>query len=333
LIHISFIIATLNESARIERCLTAIRQQHYDQTLVEIIVCDGGSADNTVQLAKQYDCVVLRNPLRTAETGKQLGGSVARGALITALDADNYLVGFDWISNLVNAFTELPRVTAIFPQVVVDPQDNSFSQYFTQLYCDPFNRFVFGDSANPNMFNLRYPLLLNQSGVYVYDMSGKQPLIALAQAFTYRSSWSRPVDSAHDDILPVWSLIQSGSLIGYYPSLHLYHHSFRGFLHFFTKFMVRSSNALEHGFKSRLASLPTGYKARILLWFIYSSTVLGPLIQSMKWSFRDRRLTWLWHAPACLALTIAMLFGSIRSLCIAKAPNKHSLEIPDVEKL
>ena len=314
---ISFVIATLNEEQRIDRCLTAIRRQNYDQSLVEIIVCDGGSSDNTVEIAEKYGCVILRNEHRTAETGMQLGGSVARGALITALAADNYLVGLDWINNIVNMFTVLPEVTAIFPQVIVDTKDNSFSRYYTQLYCDPFNQFVFGHAANPNTFRYIYKLLLSRHGVCVYDMKSQPPLIALAQAFTYRSSWSRPLNSLHDDIIPVWLLIDSDHWIGYYADLHLHHHSFRGFIHFIKKFMYRSSNALQHGFKSRTASLPRPYKIRILLWFIYSFTVIGPLYQSVMWSIRDRRLTWLWHAPACLALTVAMLLGSIRSLWIA----------------
>lgn len=322
---ISFVIATLNEEQRIDRCLTAIRKQNYDQSLVEIIVCDGGSSDNTVEIAEKYGCVILRNEHRTAETGMQLGGSVARGALITALAADNYLVGLNWINNIVDMFTVLPEVTAIFPQVVVDTKDNSFSRYYTQLYCDPFNQFVFGHASNPNTFRHIYKLLVSQHGVCVYDMKSQPPLIALAQAFTYRSSWSRPLNSLHDDIIPVWSLINSDHLVGYYADLHLYHHSFRGFIHFIKKFMYRSSNALQHGFKSRTASLPMPYKIRILLWFIYSSTVIGPLYQSVKWAIRDRRLTWLWHAPACLALTVAMLLGAIRSLWIADS-NRKMLE-------
>jgi len=315
--QISFIIATLNESLRIEKCLSAIRSQNYNQELVEIIVCDGGSEDNTVELAEKYGCVILRNKLRTAETGMQLGASASRGALVTALAADNYLVGNNWISDIVNAFNSLPEIMAIFPQVVVDPTDNSFSQYYTKMYCDPFNKFVFGDAANPNNFKNIYKLLLDKNNILVYDMKKQPPLIALAQAFTYRSSWLRPPSSLHDDIIPVWSLIESNQLLAYYPNLHIYHNSFNGFLHFVKKFFYRSSNALQHGFKSRAASLPWAYKARILLWFLYSGTIIGPVVHSVKWAFKDREISWLWHGPACVALTGSILFGALRSLFIS----------------
>lgn len=322
---ISFVIPTLNEEKKIRECLSRIRMQQYDQNLVEIVICDGGSTDQTIQIAREFNSVIINNPLRSAETGLRLGADSASGAIITAFAADNLLVGLNWITRLVQSFNDLPDVTAIFPQVVIDPSDNTFSKYYTKIYCDPFNRFVYGHAGNPNSFNKCYNIVLNENNIVIYDLKTQPPLLALAQAFTYRANWVRPDNSYRDDITPIWSMIHSGNNIGYYPELHLYHHSFEGIRHFVAKFFFRSTNALEYGFLARLGKLPWSYKVRTLLWFPYSLTLIGPLIDSIMWSFRDQSLIWLWHMPTCVGLTIAMLLGSIRAVVSYKSLPRNSV--------
>lgn len=74
---ISVIIPTLNEAENIRGCVECVRAEDED---FEIIVCDGGSSDATVQIVREYDDAVL------IETGKGRGGQMNRGA--EAADGD-----------------------------------------------------------------------------------------------------------------------------------------------------------------------------------------------------------------------------------------------------
>ncbi len=49
---ISIIIATYNAGLQLQECLASIAQQSYDS--IEIFIIDGGSADNTSEIAKKF---------------------------------------------------------------------------------------------------------------------------------------------------------------------------------------------------------------------------------------------------------------------------------------
>lgn len=83
----SIIIPTLNEAANIERCLLAL-QPLRDRT--EIILVDGGSVDNTVELATPYADKILLSDRGRARQMNQ-GAQQATGDILLFLHADTAL--------------------------------------------------------------------------------------------------------------------------------------------------------------------------------------------------------------------------------------------------
>lgn len=82
---ISVIIPTFNSSSTIELCLKSILNQTY--TNVEVIIVDKYSQDNTVSIAKQYNCEVLQtNALRSE--ARNYGSEKAKGDFLLFIDAD-----------------------------------------------------------------------------------------------------------------------------------------------------------------------------------------------------------------------------------------------------
>jgi glycosyltransferase involved in cell wall biosynthesis len=51
---VSVILATLNSGAILKKSLQSVRSQNYDQSKIEIIVADGGSTDETIEILKKY---------------------------------------------------------------------------------------------------------------------------------------------------------------------------------------------------------------------------------------------------------------------------------------
>ncbi|MFA5778133.1 MAG: glycosyltransferase [Candidatus Paceibacterota bacterium] len=86
---ISIIIPTLNEEKTIENTLRSLKElRDYDY---EIIVSDGRSKDQTVEIAKRHGAkvVVYNSALRqTISNGRNLGASVASGGFFIFIDAD-----------------------------------------------------------------------------------------------------------------------------------------------------------------------------------------------------------------------------------------------------
>jgi rSAM/selenodomain-associated transferase 2 len=83
---LSIVIPTLNEQAHLGALLSQLRQQK--KVALQIIVADGGSRDNTLHIAEQYDCIVCQ-----CESGraKQMnsGAKLAEGTFILFLHADS----------------------------------------------------------------------------------------------------------------------------------------------------------------------------------------------------------------------------------------------------
>jgi rSAM/selenodomain-associated transferase 2 len=81
---ISIIIPTLNEADMLEALLHTLQQEAPD---AEIIVADGGSADDTIAIAQRHGVHVLRT---ARGRGRQLaeGGQAARGDVLLFVHAD-----------------------------------------------------------------------------------------------------------------------------------------------------------------------------------------------------------------------------------------------------
>jgi len=103
---VSFVIPTLNSGSVLQECLKSIRNQNYPQTLIEIIISDGGSTDKTINIAKTYDCQIIKNDLKTAESGKALGIKISKGKYIALIDSDNILPDSDWLSLMLQPFKD-----------------------------------------------------------------------------------------------------------------------------------------------------------------------------------------------------------------------------------
>lgn len=82
---ISVIIPTLNEAEEILetlRCLSAVPE------VLEIVIVDGGSRDDTLSLARSHDCRILTTP---PGRGGQMraGAAAAQGSVVLLLHADS----------------------------------------------------------------------------------------------------------------------------------------------------------------------------------------------------------------------------------------------------
>lgn len=81
---LSVVLATYNESANIERCLTAVKD-----LANEIIVVDGNSTDDTQKIAKSLGAKVIKTTNKPIfHINKQMAMDAATGDWVLQLDAD-----------------------------------------------------------------------------------------------------------------------------------------------------------------------------------------------------------------------------------------------------
>lgn len=84
---LSVVIPTFNESETISPLVQRLLRSGGNR-LVEVIVCDGGSADNTVELAEKAGARVVVSPNKGRASQMNYGASVAKGDVLYFVHAD-----------------------------------------------------------------------------------------------------------------------------------------------------------------------------------------------------------------------------------------------------
>jgi glycosyltransferase involved in cell wall biosynthesis len=81
---LSIIIPSLNEEKYLPLLFESIKKQNFFD--YEIILADAGSTDKTLEIAKQYNCKVIKGGLPAK--GRNEGAKIAKGDLLFFCDAD-----------------------------------------------------------------------------------------------------------------------------------------------------------------------------------------------------------------------------------------------------
>ncbi len=316
---LSIIIPTLNNERDMFVLMKSISKQTYPQKRVELLVLDGGSKDKTIQIAKKYGAKVFHNKDIMAEPGVNVGMEKAKGDLMMILAVDNIYEDKRAFEKIVSVFED-PTIFAAFPKHDSNASDNLFTTYHN-TFTDPFNHFVYGDSANGRTFHRVYKTIASNNIYDVYDFNSNPmpPMIAFAQGITVRGSYRRSKQDAFDDISPIIKLIKSKKKIAYVHSVSLMHHTTRDIHHFIRKQRWATHNALSkinYGISYRTNYIPQKNQLRMKLWPVYAFSIIGPLITSITGAIRDRNLIWLFHPVAALvsafASTIEFLVYTIK---------------------
>jgi glycosyltransferase involved in cell wall biosynthesis len=308
---VSFVLPVLNGGSLLETCLRSIREQDYPKELVEIVVADGGSTDNTREVCRRFDCVLLDNPRVRAEYGHELAFERATGDVLFIFAADNSLPGKDWISRMVRPFVADSAVVGVYTQIEPAPWDNSFNRYYCLLHVEPFTWFVFGRTVQPKDYEKVYKVVERHEDYVVFDFPlARYPLIAWAQGFALRKGFNRRGETLGDDILPFIQMVEDKCKMAYVPA-GVYHHHLAGFVQYCRKYRHRVRNSLyqtDIGFENRARYLSRSRRVRRYLWQVYGCSVVAPVLQGLWWAVRDREPCWLWHGPASVALSYVILY-------------------------
>jgi glycosyltransferase involved in cell wall biosynthesis len=109
---ISIIIACLNEDHYIGECIDSILNQSYIGE-TEIIIADGGSTDNTLQIINEYkqhfsNIILINNPEKIQAAGRNHAINISKYDFIAYIDAHSYPKK-NWLYELYTAYLEISQ--------------------------------------------------------------------------------------------------------------------------------------------------------------------------------------------------------------------------------
>ena len=139
---ISVIIPTHNYGAFIDDAIESILAQDYPQESIEIIVVDDGSTDNTREVVEKYTSRVtyFYSERKGIAAARNRGMSLARGQIITFLDADDIWVPVR-TKRVVEAFVQHGDIGIVFHNFdVIDSSGRPLYKDFSDTFCPQRNR-------------------------------------------------------------------------------------------------------------------------------------------------------------------------------------------------
>jgi len=307
---VSIVLTVFNASDVVEDCLKSIREQDFPQKNIEILMVDGGSTDNTIEIGKRYNCKIYNNPDRLAEPGVAIALEKSKGDIIFVIDADNRLPAKDWLKRMLRPFKD-PKIMGVFTHVIVDKSHNALNRYMALMHSSPFIYFVFGRKVDPRKMPFSYRILEKNRDYVVFDFNEHNyPSVAFGQGTCIRKDIPKEVFEKilvqerrdHDDVAPFVEMMKLGK-VAYVPTgiIHLHVTGFKQMLRKYRQRILNVFNKQSYGVRREKMSGLRKFKE--LLWPLYSLTIVWPLIDAFREAFEDRDLAWLLHPIVCLFLT------------------------------
>ena len=123
---VSIIIPTKNNGDILEKCLAAIQNLDYPKEEYEVIIVDGHSTDNTVEIAKKYGCKIVYEDVGTRGGACNIGVKNAKGEFIAFTDGD-CVVPKDWLRNLIKHFND-KNIASVGGPNITPEEDTEFAE-------------------------------------------------------------------------------------------------------------------------------------------------------------------------------------------------------------
>ena len=291
---VSVVTAAYNSASILPRVLESIRQQDYPN--IEIILVDGRSNDETIDVARAFGCQIVDNPLRYAEIGKYIGTLHSSGKYVAYIDSDNELPTHDWLMRMVTPLLGNPDLGGSFclyhDSMASWCDQFSTNTYYSLLGNDPLSWFLGGISHT------------KRQGYHVFRFSPtSHPLdLALANGTLVRKTLVSSFEW-DDDIYPLQVLDGKGLGFACVYDAYIRHHHIQSFGSFIKKYIIRAR--FRNQYRQNITSTRLqARKLRLLEWILYSLTIILPCIDVTKLYRRNPNKAWLIHPLACFTETM-----------------------------
>lgn len=328
---ITVLIVTLNNEKTLSNCLKSIQKQDYPKQLIEYLNVDGGSTDSSNVIMKKFGFKVVPSSVkRDAEAQRAIGVKLAKNKLIVSVDADNYLPSKKWLRQMIQPFSENPNlVHAGTLHYAYRRKDSLFNRYcalFGSL--DPIVYYI-GKPDRLSWIFSKWRLgekIEDEGNYYLVKFSEKNLPTVGCNGVVYRKDLllkyakSKPGQFTHIDVFV--DLIRKGYQEFAIVKNDIIHDTAYSFKNLLRKRMLFLS---EYYFKQKRERRYKIYdpakisdNLKLLLFIVYTLTIIKPLFDSFRGYLRIRDLAWFLHPFVCFVYLFAYGQASLKQLFLRK---------------
>lgn len=316
---VSVVIVAKNSKPILGLCLERLRRQNYDQSLIEVLVIDGGSVDGSQEIARTFGaCVIEGGYPDNQEARRYMGAKQAIGEILLYLDSDNLIPYDTWLPDMVAPF-EKPQVVASFTKWY-DPDKllPSIDRYYALLggndpvvyYLGKHDRVPYGERRLPKGAEL----VSTKSGCEIVRFSPKQLPTLGCNGFLVRKAYfdlldlQDPEKFFHTDVHI--DLLAKNPNAEYAIVENTIIHASGGTL--LTNLRKRLRYKSEHSERlreyRRYHVFDPGCwhdRLRLLYVIVVAGTFIIPLLRAVVGFLRTGRWEWFWHPVATFGMVAA----------------------------
>ena len=316
---ISVIIATLNSGRILEGCLSSIRSQNYDQNKIEIIIADGGSTDNTLEIAGKYQARVIPENTGSPEAAKAIALSYAQNEIILTIDDDNILPSRDWLMKMVSLLEKEPEAIGCYPwRYTYRKNDRILNRYFSLFGANDPVAYFLNKADRQSYLDSGWKLSgqAEDKGDYFLVEFNQDNLATVgANGFLIKKSFLEKAEVDQDRFFHIdvnLDLISRGFNKYVVVKNDIIHISGERFWHFFKKRKRYMKDLYLKDFQKRryLIYNPKKDKLKIIAYSLYSLTLVLPAIKALKGYLKIKDLAWFLHPIVCF-LTFWIYFLAV----------------------
>lgn len=310
---VSFAIATRNSERTLFLCLSSIRDQDYPAK-IEIVLADGGSKDQTLQVAKKFNARVIEVPenKQNAEYNKGVAVNAAKNDILVMIDHDNILPHSGWLKKMISPILEDKEIfgTGVL-RFHYDKRMSLIDRYSALLGgTDPVPFFLNKSAHQSYLYDklhLRGKLVKDEKNYYKVKLDSRSfPALggngSVLKRKLLKYAKSSPEYFFHIDVHV--DLAKKGYIDYAFVKdtiIHLTGNSFLPFLRRRRYFIEKYH--FEDQSRRRYSVYDSKKDKWALIGFIfYSSTLVFPIIDSIRGFLRVRDVAWFIHPLMCLGI-------------------------------
>lgn len=322
---ISFLVLTLNNSVSLQRTLSSIKKQKYPHDQIEIIVVDNGSTDdNTVNVAKSFGAKVIVNRKDSLYRSLAIAYHAARGVLVYQLDQDEELRDPTFLSKMVKPFVEDSSICASFTRNYPNAKMSWITRFLSYhpAQLDPLYEY-FSPTIESTIIERRRGYIL--CNFFLQKIPGCGHLIYKLTYLKGSPTWNQKYFSDQETLT---GIIAAGfTKFAYIPQAGYYHYHADSLSHLLSK---RIRNLEGHYLK-----VESPYKwqwfdttslagiTKILLWILYANLFIPATIRGIIRAIKFK--AWILLAePVVTIVTTDVILYNFLTLSEGRAFIKRS---------
>lgn len=309
---VSFVVPNLGNKDKIPNTLRSVFSQDYPKDRYEVLVLDGGSTLDVIELIKSFPVRYYHNPKKFAEgpgMAKDQGYQKSKGDIVCILESDVVLLQKDWIRMMVQPFLDDPEIFAVACRPGVLKSDSPTNRYLSYIGVDPFvaNRSLEGCLALDTLKKTR------KNGYDLHILDSKFPVCTGSNGFMIKKEVLDKIGGYIQDTEMVQHAVDHGFrrlAIAHVPRVH--HNNVSSFPQFVKKRFGWIGYFRKHNYYDRdFVWIDPKKKGLFFLHALKQLTILPNIPISIKKAIHHKDSAWLLHAPLTSLTTAIYIYSTL----------------------